>query len=65
MLRLTRTSLDTSEVVLNAEGQIVGEWVTLLESECRELLASERLLQRSGTLRWSGPGDQGPSLRSG
>jgi anti-anti-sigma regulatory factor len=42
MLRLTRTSLGTSEVILKAEGQIVGEWVALLESECRELLATER-----------------------
>jgi len=42
MLRLTRTSLGTSEVVLKAEGQIVGDWVALLESECRELLATER-----------------------
>jgi hypothetical protein len=40
MLRLTRTSPGTSEVVLKAEGQIVGEWVALLESECRELLAT-------------------------
>jgi anti-anti-sigma regulatory factor len=42
MLRLTRTSPGTSDVVLKAEGQIVGEWVALLESECRELLATER-----------------------
>jgi anti-anti-sigma regulatory factor len=42
MLRLTRTALDSSEVVLKAEGQIVGDWVALLESECRELLATER-----------------------
>jgi anti-anti-sigma regulatory factor len=42
MLRLTRTSLSTSEVVLKAEGQIVGDWVALLESECRDLLATER-----------------------
>ena len=42
MLRLTRTSLGNSEVVLRAEGQIVAEWVALLESECRELLATER-----------------------
>jgi anti-anti-sigma regulatory factor len=41
MLRLTRISPGTSEVVLKAEGQIVGEWVALLESECRELLATE------------------------
>jgi anti-anti-sigma regulatory factor len=42
MLRLTRTSLDTSEVVLKVQGQIVGDWVALLESECRELRAKER-----------------------
>ena len=42
MLRLTRTTFGTSEVVLKAEGQIVGEWVALLESACRELLATER-----------------------
>jgi anti-anti-sigma regulatory factor len=42
MLRLTRTSPGTAEVVLKAEGQIVGDWVALLESECRELLATER-----------------------
>jgi anti-anti-sigma factor len=42
MLRLTRTSIANSEVVLKAEGQIVAEWVALLESECRELLATER-----------------------
>ena len=42
MLRLTRISLGTSEVVLKVQGQIVGEWVALLESECRELLATER-----------------------
>ena len=45
MLRLTRTSLDSAEVVLKAEGQIVGDWVALLESECRELLATERALR--------------------
>jgi len=42
MLRLTRTSPGTADVVLKAEGQIVGDWVALLESECRELLATER-----------------------
>jgi anti-anti-sigma regulatory factor len=42
MLRLTRTALDSSGVVLKAEGQIVGDWVALLASECRELLATER-----------------------
>ena len=42
MLRLTRTTDNASEVVLKAEGQIVAEWVTLLEAECRELLLPKR-----------------------
>ena len=42
MLRLTRTAFDSSEIVLKAEGQIVGDWVALLASECRELLATKR-----------------------
>ena len=40
MLRLTRTTLSQSEVVLKAEGQLVGEWVGLLEAECRDLMGS-------------------------
>jgi anti-anti-sigma regulatory factor len=42
MLRLTRTTQLPHEVVLKAEGQIVAEWVGLLEDECLELLRSER-----------------------
>jgi anti-anti-sigma regulatory factor len=42
MLRLTRSTPSTSQVVLKAEGQIVAEWVGLLETECRELLATDR-----------------------
>jgi anti-anti-sigma regulatory factor len=42
MLRLTRSAPDSSHIVLKAEGQIVGDWVALLESECRELLATDR-----------------------
>ena len=42
MLRLTRTAFDSSDIVLKAEGQIVGDWVALLASECRELLATKR-----------------------
>jgi anti-anti-sigma regulatory factor len=42
MLRLTRTVRDSTEVVLKAEGQIVAEWVPLLEAECRELLGTDR-----------------------
>ena len=41
MLRLTRTAQDTSEVVIKAEGQIVAEWVEVLETECREALAMD------------------------
>lgn len=45
MLRLTRTSRLHSEAVLDEvilvlEGQIVAEWVDLLEAECLELLGS-------------------------
>ena len=42
MLRLTRTAQSPSEVVLKAEGQIVAEWVGLLEAECRELLGGDQ-----------------------
>lgn len=41
MLRLTRTTRLPHEVVLKAEGQIVAEWVELLEEECLKLLASD------------------------
>ncbi|MGH7535633.1 MAG: STAS domain-containing protein [Gemmatimonadales bacterium] len=40
MLRLTRTSQPNS-VVVKAEGQIVAEWVRLLEEECRELTGGD------------------------
>ena len=39
MLRLTRTAERPHEVVLKAEGQIVAEWVGLLEEECLQLAA--------------------------
>lgn len=42
MLRLTRTSERPMEVILKAEGQIVAEWVGLLEEECLELAAEDR-----------------------
>jgi anti-anti-sigma regulatory factor len=44
MLRLTRTTRLPHEVVLVLEGQIVAEWVELLEAECLELLGTERKL---------------------
>jgi anti-anti-sigma regulatory factor len=40
MLRLTRTTRLPHEVVLVVEGQIVAEWVGLLEEECLELLGT-------------------------
>lgn len=40
MLRITRTALSPSETAVKAEGQIIAEWVGLLETECRELLAA-------------------------
>jgi anti-anti-sigma regulatory factor len=50
MLRLTRTSKPPHEVILLLEGQIVAQWVRLLEDECRELLSADRqiLLDLSG-----------------
>jgi hypothetical protein len=44
MLRLTRTTQQADEVVLVLEGQIIGEWVELLEAECLELLSTQRKL---------------------
>ena len=40
MLRLTRTARLPHEAVLVLEGQIVAEWVDLLEAECLELLGT-------------------------
>ena len=42
MLRLTRTTKPPHEVILLLEGQIVAQWVRLLEEECRELLSADR-----------------------
>jgi anti-anti-sigma regulatory factor len=42
MLRLTRTTRLPHQVVLVLEGQIVAEWVGLLEAECLELLGTDR-----------------------
>ena len=44
MLRLTRTTRLPHVVVLVVEGQIVAEWVGLLEAECLELLGTDRKL---------------------
>jgi anti-anti-sigma factor len=41
MLRLTRTAETAREVVLKAEGQIVAEWVAVLEEECLQLAARD------------------------
>jgi anti-anti-sigma regulatory factor len=37
MLRLTRTAQSPSRVVIKAEGQVVAQWVSVLEDECRGL----------------------------
>jgi anti-anti-sigma regulatory factor len=42
MLRLTRTNKPPNEVILLLEGQIVAQWVRLLEEECLELLSADR-----------------------
>ena len=41
VLRLTETKRGPIEVILKAEGQLVDEWVGLLEGECLKLLARE------------------------
>jgi len=50
MLRVTRTTRPPDEVILLLEGQIVAQWVRLLEDECLELLGADRrvLLDLSG-----------------
>jgi anti-anti-sigma regulatory factor len=50
MLRLTRTTRLPHEVVVLLEGQIVAEWVELLEAECLTLLQTDQqvLLDLSG-----------------
>ena len=40
MLRLTRTSQPPDDVILLLEGQIVDQWVRLLEEECLQLLGT-------------------------
>ena len=50
MLRLTRTTRLPNEVVLVLEGQIVAEWVGLLEAECLDLLGD-----RSEAVSWTWP----------
>jgi anti-anti-sigma regulatory factor len=42
MLRLTRTTRFPHEVILLLEGQIVAEWVELLEAECLTLLRTDQ-----------------------
>jgi anti-anti-sigma regulatory factor len=42
MLRLTRTTRLPHDVILLLEGQIVAEWVELLETECLTLLHTDQ-----------------------
>ena len=64
MLRLTRTTPSPSEIVLKAEGQIVGEWVGLLEAECRDLMESNgsgrKILLDFGDVSYPGIGGHHP-----
>jgi anti-anti-sigma factor len=41
MLRLTRTAETPDEVVIKAQGQIVAEWVSVLEEEVLRLAARD------------------------
>ena len=53
MLRITRTALSPSESLVKAEGQIVAEWVGVLEAECRELLgAGQRVVLDLGAVSY-------------
>lgn len=45
MLRLTRTTRLPHDVVLLVEGQLMAEWVGLLEDECLELLKTDCRVQ--------------------
>jgi anti-anti-sigma regulatory factor len=42
MLRVTRTARLPHDVILLLEGQIVAEWVELLEAECLTLLQTDQ-----------------------
>jgi anti-anti-sigma regulatory factor len=42
MLRLTRTTRLPHEVIVLLEGQLVAEWVELLEAECLTLLQTDQ-----------------------
>ena len=42
MLRVTRTTRLPHDVILLLEGQIVAEWVELLEAECLTLLQADQ-----------------------
>lgn len=41
LLRITRILENGSPVTLRLQGKIVGEWVTLLEQECRTTIQRE------------------------
>ena len=43
MLRVTRVSEDSASVTLKVEGEIVSEWVSVLERECLASLEAKTL----------------------
>ena len=44
MLRITALGEDSQKLVLKVEGQIVSDWVPLLDKECRRLLEANELV---------------------
>ena len=42
MLRITRTSEESSDVKLKLEGRIVSDWVPLLRRECLRILKGQK-----------------------
>lgn len=58
MLRLTQSKRASREIILKAEGQLVAEWVSLLEGECLTLMANNDrvLLDLAGVSYADGPG---------
>ncbi len=45
MLRVSLVAQDGSSVTLKLEGRIAGEWVPVLETECRRALTARRRIR--------------------
>ena len=44
MLRITEVGDDGSTVTLKLEGQVIGDWASVLEQECLRLLGMDRIV---------------------